>query len=198
MTISGIAGASFYKYGVKRVSGTKVTVPLTFSGNIDEDATLTLTVGANAIVGYNKAFTVQLPVTAVAESLVASTDAPLTEATLSGSVVTLTLTGRSFNDRYDVYNALTISGIAGASFYKYGVKRVSGTKVTVPLTFSGNIDEDATLTLTVGANAIAGYNKAFTVQLPVTAVAESLGRINSSAFDRGNAARKRCDTHAHR
>ena len=71
-------------------------MPLTFSGNIDADATLTLTVGADAIVGYNQAFTVQVPVTAVEESLVVTTVAPLTEATLSGSVVTLTLSGRSF------------------------------------------------------------------------------------------------------
>ena len=182
LTVSGIEGASFYKFDVERIGGTKVTVPLTFSGNIDADSTLTITVGANAINNYNEAFTVQLPVTAVEESLVATTVAPLTEATLSGSVVTLTLTGRSFASEYNVYNALTatdilynaLSGIEGASFYKFDVERIGGTKVTVPLTFSGNIDADSTLTITVGAGAIVGYNQAFTFQLPVTAVEESM------------------------
>ena len=174
LTVSGIEGASFYKFDVERIGGTKVTVPLTFSGNIDADSTLTITVGANAINNYNEAFTVQLPVTALEEMLTATTESPLTEATLSGSVVTLTLTGRSFASEYNVYNALTVSGIEGASFYKYDVERISSTKVTVPLTFSGNIDADATLTITVGADAIVGYNQAFTVQVPVTAVEESL------------------------
>ena len=132
-----------------------MTVPLTISGNIDADATLTLTVGADAINNYNEAFTVQLPVTAVEESLVASTAAPLTAATLSGSVVTLTLSGRSFaRSEYDIERALTISGIEGVAVDQYDVERVSNTKVTVPLTFSGNIDTDATLTITVGADVI--------------------------------------------
>ncbi len=170
-SISGIEGVTG---SFRRVSNTEAKITLGFSENIDADSTLTITVGADAIVGYNEAFTVQLPVTAVVETLVATTEAPLTETTLSGSVVTLTLSGRSFNDRYDVYNALTVSGIEGASFYKFGVDRISNTKVTVPLTFFGNIDADSTLTLTVGANAIVGYNEAFTLQLPVTAVAESL------------------------
>ena len=172
--VSSISGIEGVTGSVQRVSNTEATITLGFSGNIDTDATLTLTVGADAIVGYNEGFTFELPVTAVEESLVATTAAPLTEATLHGNVVTLTLSGRIFNDEYDVYNALTVSGIEGASFYKFGVDRISGTKVTVPLIFSGNIDTDATLTLTVGANAIVSYNEAFTIQLPVTAVEESL------------------------
>ncbi len=174
LTVSGIEGASFYRFDVERISNTKVTVPLTFAGNIDADSTLTITVGADAIIGYNEAFTLQLPVTALEETLVATTETPLTEATLNGSVVTLTLSGRSFNDEYDVYNALTVSGIEGASFYRFGVERISNTKVTVPLTFAGNIDADGTLTITVGAGAIVNYNEAFTLQVPVTAVEETL------------------------
>ncbi|MDE0313651.1 MAG: T9SS type A sorting domain-containing protein [Candidatus Poribacteria bacterium] len=173
LTVSGIEGASFDKFDVERISGTKVTVPLTFSGNIDADATLTLTVGADAIVGYNQGFTVQLSVTAVEESLVATTESPLTEATLSGSVVTLTLSGRSFVE-YSRDPIIAISGIEGANIARFGIKRVSATKLAVTLTFSGDIDADATLTITVNANAIAGYNKGFTLQLPVTTVEESL------------------------
>ena len=180
LTISGIDGITVGTFDLERVSDTKVTIELTFSGNIDTDSTLTITLGADAIVGYNEAFTVQFPVTAVEESLVATTESPLTEATLSGSVVTLTLSGRIFASEYDVYNALTVSGIEGASFYKYDVERISSTKVTVPLTFSGNIDADATLTLTVGVDAIVGYNEAFTVQLTVTAVEEMLTATTAS------------------
>ncbi len=171
ITISGINGVAVYD--VDRISNTEANVELTFSGNIDTDATLTLTVGANAIVGYNEGFTLQLPVTAVEESLVATTEAPLTEATLSGSVVTLTLSGRSFDSSsYDIERALTISGIDGVTIYD--VDRNSNTEATVDIRFSGNIDADATLTLTVGANAIVGYNEGFTFELPVTAVEESL------------------------
>ena len=173
LTVSGVEGVSIVSGSyIDRVSATKVTVPLIFSGNIDTDATLTLTLGANAIVGYNQAFTVQVPVTAVAESLVATTEAPLTEATLSGSVVTLTLSGRVFDSSsYDIARASSISGIEGVTG---SVQRVSNTEATITLGFSGNIDADATITITVGANAIVGYNESFTVQVPVTAVAESL------------------------
>ena len=48
-------------------------------------------------------------------------------------------------------NALQISGIAGVTFLQSDVVRVSGTKVTVKLTFDGtDFDTDATLTFTVG------------------------------------------------
>ncbi len=175
ITLSGIEGANIARYGIERVSDTKMTVALTFSGNIDVDSTLTITVSAAGIAGYNQGFTVQLPVTAVEESLVATTEAPLTEATLSGSVVTLTLSGRSFT-RWgsDIRDALSVTGIEGVSFYRFGVERINNTKVTVPLTFAGNIDADSTLTITVGVDAIVGYNQGFTLQLPVTAVEESL------------------------
>ena len=174
LTVSGIEGVAVDQYDVERISDTKVTVPLTFSGNIDTDAILTIVVGAGVIVGYNEAFTVQLPVTAVAESLEATTASPLTETTLSGSVVTLTLSGRSFTDEWDVRNALTISGIEGVSISRYNVDRVSNTEVTVVLVSSNDFDTDGTLTLTVGADAIAGYNQGFTFEFPVTAVEESL------------------------
>ena len=175
LSFSGIEGVTVSRHDVDRVSDTEVTVRLRFSGNIDEDATLTLTVEPDAIVGYNKAFTFQFPVTAVEESLVASTEAPLTEATLHGSVITLTLSGRQFVGEWDIEDALSFSGIEGVTVGRYGVRRLSDTEATFELTFSGNIDEDATLILTVGPDAIVGgYNKDFTFQFPVTAVEESL------------------------
>ncbi len=176
LSVSGIEGVTVGQRfrDVERVSDTEVKVRLTFSGNIDEDATLTLTVGAEAIAGYDKAFTFQFPVTAVEESLEASTEAPLTEAMLNGGIITLKLTGRRFVDEYYIRRALSLSGIEGVTLAEYdAVQRVNGTVAIIELEFAGNIDEDATLTLTVDADAI-GYDKDFTFQLPVTAVEESL------------------------
>jgi len=177
VSISGIDGVSLANF-LSRVSDTEVTIKLQFAGNIDEDTILTLTVGADAIVGYDKPFTVQIPVTAVEESLEASTEAPLTEATLHRSVITLTLSGRQFNDaEWVIEKALSFSGIDGVTiggWWWSDVRRVSDTEVTITLAFSGNIDEDATLTLTVGPDAIVGYDKDFTFEFPVTAVEESL------------------------
>ena len=174
LSLSGIDSVTISRYGVDRVSDTQITVELEFASNMDTDTTLTLTVGSDAVAEYDQPFTVQLPVTAVEESLTASTAAPLTEPTLHGSIITLTLTGRQFNDEYYIGNALSISGIEGVAFERWNVERVSDTVATVSLRFSGNIDIDTPLTLTIGSNAIREYGKAFTVQLPVTAVEESL------------------------
>ena len=55
--------------------------------------------GAGAIAGYGgSAFTAQISVSAGTESLVASTAVPLTESTLDESVITLTLSGRAYED----------------------------------------------------------------------------------------------------
>ena len=169
VSVSGIDGVTFERWDVERVSDTVATIELAFSGDFDTDATLTLTVGTDAI-SYNQAFTFQFPVTAAEESLDASTESPLTETNLHGSVVTLTLSGRRFADEWEIEDAVSVSGIDGVTI----VERVSDTEVKLRLIFSGNIDTDATLTLTVGADAIAGYNQAFTFQFPVTAVEESL------------------------
>ena len=176
VSLSGIDGAAVSdRYlGVERVSNTEVKIRLTFNGDFDTDATLTLTVGADAIAGYNQAFTFQFPVTAVEESLDASTESPLTEATLHGSIITLTLTGRRFAGWTDIGDAVSLSGIEGVTFERWEIERVSDTMATAELTFDGDFDTDATLTFTVGADAIAEYNQAFTFQFPVTAVEESL------------------------
>ena len=118
------------------MSDTEVTVELTLNGNIDTNSTLTLTLAASGIANYDgTGYSAQLPVTASAESMVASTDAPLTEATLDESVVTLTLTGRTFeSSRFTIRNAITLSGISGVTIGTFGVTRVSDTEITVELT----------------------------------------------------------------
>ena len=177
LTVSGIDGvtvASFF--GVDRVSDTEVTVELAFDSDFDTDGTLTFTVGADAIAGYSEDFTAQFAVTALQESLVASTEFPLTEATLNENVVTLTITGRNYEpSRFTIERAMTVSGIDGVTIADFlGVDRVSDTEVTVELAFDGDFDTDATLTFTVGADAVAGYSEDFTVQVSVTALEESL------------------------
>ena len=178
ITISGISGVTIGTFGVDRVSDTQVTVELGFSGDFDTDATLTFTVAASAIANYSgSAFTTRLPVTASTESLVASTAVPLTEATLDGSMVTLTLSGRAYEQSsFSIGHALTVSGVDGVTFDSFfDVDRVSDTEITVELTFNGDIDTDSTLTFTVAAGAIANYNgSAFTAQIPVTSGSESL------------------------
>ena len=176
VSVSDIEGVAFELWYVSRVSDTEVIVVLNFSGNIDEDTTFTLTVGADAISGYDKAFTFQLPVTAVEESLVAATETPLTEANLNRSTITLTLTGRQFADTFDIRDAVSVSGIDGVTFDDFfDVDRVSDTEVTIELEFAGNIDSDATLTFTIGTEGILGYNgNALTATLLVPAVEESL------------------------
>ena len=192
--IENVPALTFY---VERLNDREMAVTLLFSGNFDTDTTLTFTLDADAISGYNgPAFIAEIPVTAVEESLVASTEFPLTEATLQAtsplnvstptlsggiSVVTLTLTGRRFTEySWEIGEALTVSGIDGVTFESWDVARVSDTEITVPLTFDGDFDTDATLTLTIGADAIAGYNKAFTVQVPVTAVEQSDATVSVS------------------
>ena len=171
VTVSGIAGVSVGTFGVSRVSDTVVTVELTFNGDFDANGTLTFTVGTGALANYNGSpLTAQISVSALQESVALSTPQPLTEATLNGSVVTLTLMGRSYESSiFDIRRAVTVSGIAGVSVGTSGIQRKSDTVVTVELTFNGNMTTDGTLTFTVGAGAIAAYNgSAFTATSSVT------------------------------
>ena len=172
ITLSGITGVTVDTFGVDRVSDTEVTVELAFDGNMTGNSNLTISLGADAIKDYDgAALTSQMSVTAVTESIAATTDASLTEATLDESVVTLTLSGR----KYEPYNsvirpAVSVSGIAGVTVRDIDIDRESDTEVSVELTFDGDITTDGTLTITVGADAIAGYNgPALTAQVSVSA-----------------------------
>ena len=184
LSISGID--EIFPGEVVRVNDTEVTVLLVFFGNIDTDATLTFTVEAGAIAEYNgNALTVTLPVTAVEITLEASTEVPLTEATLRGSTITLTLSGGRFvYTEWDIGRAVSVSGIEGVTIEPWNVERVSDTEVAVPLAFdSTNFDTDATLTFTVAAEAIAGiyYNgPPLTAEVPVTAIQKSNATVSIS------------------
>ena len=176
VTVSGIEGVTIPWHEPDRKSDTEITVELEFNGDFDTDATLIFNVGVDAIDGYKgPTLTAQLPVTGGQESIVASTEAPLTEATLDGSVVTLTLSGRKYaRSIFDIRDAVTVSGIEGVTIPWHEPDRKSDTEITVELEFDGDINTDSTLTFTIGADAIAGYNgSALTAQITVTAIREN-------------------------
>ena len=177
VTVTGIDGVTIPWHQPDRESDTVITVELEFSGDIDSDATLTFTVGADAIAGYDgPALLAQVPVTAGQESIVASTEAPLTEVTLNESVVTLTLNGAKYaRSIFDIRDAVTVAGIDGVTIPWHQPDRESDTVITVELEFSGDFDTDTALTFAVGAEAIASYDgPAFTAQIPVAANTESV------------------------
>ena len=178
VTVStGITGVTVRNFDIDRVSDTEVTVELTFEGtDFDTNSTLTFTVGAGAIADYDgTALTAQIPVTANHGIRSSHTASPLTEDTLDGSVVTLTLSGRTYErSGVRIRNAVTVSGISGVTVGTFDIDRVSDTQITVELTFSGNISTNSTLTFTVGPGAIAGYDgSALTTQVSVTASTET-------------------------
>ena len=177
VAVSGIVGVTFHWFDLDRVSDTELTIELTFKGNFDTDATLIFTVDADAIVGYDgPALIAQVPVTGGKELVVATTKALLTEATLHESVVTLTLSGAAYErSNFRIRGAVSVSGVEGVTVGTFGIDRVSDTEITVELTYAGNIDTDKILTFTVGPDAVVGYNgPAFTAQVPVTALTESI------------------------
>ena len=177
VSVSGIAGVTVGFFGAERVSDAVITFELEFSGNLDTNATLTFTVGADAIAEYDgPALIAQITVNGERESVVATTEALLTETTLNGSVVTLTLNGAIYErSTFDLRDAVEVSGIEGVTFHWFDLDRVSNTALTVELTFRGNIDTDAVLTFTVGADAIAEYDgPALITQITVTGGKESI------------------------
>ena len=174
VTISGITNITFHWTDIEKVSDTEIRVILTYDGTIDKDTMLTFTVGPGGIKNYNgPALTAEILVSADVggtTTLNASTAAPLTEATLHGSVITLILSGKRYDTNWNyVSQNVMLSGIAGVTFKRHNVERVSDTRVTIPLEFNGNINTESALTFTVGAKAIENYDgPAFTAELPVS------------------------------
>ena len=185
VTVSGIKGVTFHWFDLNRVSDTELKIELTFDGDFDANATLTFTVEADAIAGYDgPALTARVIVTGGQESVVASTEFPLTEATLNGSVVTLTFNGRTYERSiFKIRDSVKVSGIAGVTIPWHGLNRKSDTELTVELDFNGNINTDSTLIFTVGAEAILRYEgPALTVQVAVTGSKKSLVASTDSSL----------------
>ncbi len=113
-------------------------------------------------------------------ALTASTAFPLTEATLSGNVVTLTLTSGTYEQEIGFWDVtMTVSGIDGDTISVWEVERVSDTEVAVPLEFDGtDFDTDARLTFTVDVDAIVDLNHGVTVQVPIPATQVSNATVS--------------------
>ena len=188
VTISGITGITFDWTDIEKVSDMEIRIILTYDGTIDKDTMLTFTMGPVGIKNYNRpALTAEILVSADVggtPTLNASTAAPLTEATLHGSVITLILSGKRYDTNWNyVSQNVTLSGIAGVTFKRHNVESVSDTRVTIQLEFNGNINTESTLTFTVGAKAIENYDgPAFTAELPVSTGVEAVS-TKASATD---------------
>ena len=162
VTVEGIKGVTIDPDSVQRPSDRKIRVTLDFDGtDFDTDATLTFRVDAGAIARYNGGvLTAKVPVTAHQEELTAIRTSLLTEENLNGSVVSLSLTGATYEPEISkIRNAVSVSGIEGIRVNTSTIQRLSDRTITVALNFDEtDFDADATLTFRVDAGAIANYN----------------------------------------
>ena len=182
LTISGVTGITFdERTDVDWVSATEVKIALTFDGSIDKDTILTFTLRAYGIARYEaSALTAEIPVSASTEvevtgELVASTIFPLTKATLNRSIVKLTLQNKSYQGSHYDYEepVVGVFGIPGVKTARMGSDTylwiLNKTEIWVLLSFSGNLDNDVTLTFTVSQSVIKDYNgPPLAATLPVT------------------------------
>ena len=102
VTVSGITGVTVNTSQVRRLSDRRVSVQLDYDGtDFDTDSSLTFTIISEAIANHNgNKLTTEIPVTAIVEVVAASVVSPLTEETLDGSIVTLTLTGAVYEGTF--------------------------------------------------------------------------------------------------
>ena len=179
LTVSGIPGVTVSD--VTRVNDAQVKIILEFTRNLSLPDTLTFTISPEAVSGYDgRVLTDKITIYAPLE-LSVSHD-PLTDVTLDGAIVTLTLASGAFHsDRIYIRDALTITGIPGIGIAKWSEIEIVGgyssgrKEIKIKLTFTGDyFDTDSILTLTVGPRAITNYNgPAHTLQIPVTATTEA-------------------------
>ncbi len=90
--------------------------------------------------------------------LAVSTLQPLTSTTLDGSSVTLTLLpgGAAYDTSINnIINALTVTGLVGVTVSD--VVRVSDKELKVTLGFTGSLEKRTTLTISLGPEAVTGY-----------------------------------------
>ncbi len=185
LTLTGIEGMTVSD--VIRVSDTELKVSFEFTGNLENTTLLTISLGAEAVTGYEgRTLTGEIPVYPDIELTVSSSD-PLTAATLHGSVVTLSK-GR-FSSNYYVKRGTWLSGVTGVTIdSQTDIERVSATEVKITLTYdgSGSIDEDTILTFTLRPYAISNYSgPSLTAEIPVspsTEIEVNRDLVASTAF----------------
>ena len=165
VSASGIPSLILPADGFTRNSDTQITIRLFFNGDLDRNGTLTLRVSQAGIQTHIDADLIaEIPVSAVEESLTA-TPSGLTEATLHGSRVTLTLYGRKFANNIEQY----VATFGIPSLRLGNIVRVSDTVITVPLEFHGDLTSDATLTFWINQGGIPHYSQVLTTEIPVSA-----------------------------
>ena len=159
LMVSGIPGVTVSD--VTRVNDAQVKVTLEFTGNLSLPDTLTFTISPEAVSGYDgRVLTDKITIYAPLE-LSVSHDT-LTDVTLDGAIVTLTLASGAFHsDKIYIRDALTITGIPGIGIAKWSEIEIvggyssGGKEIKIKLTFTGDyFDTDSILTLTVGPRAI--------------------------------------------
>lgn len=161
---------------------------LTIAGEAVGNTTVIITATDSSSADNATAEPVFFDVTVVEPQVIASTPSPLADISLNRSVVSLTLVGVIYEEYYNIYvrDSVTVSGIADLRLSL--VEKVSDTEVRFQLShprrirypkdargrFRGEIvdnigiDTDMTLTFTVNARAIAGYDgPPFIAQIPV-------------------------------
>ena len=170
---------------------------LTITGKAVGGTTVTITATDGSSADNATAEPVFFDVTVVEPQVIASTPSPLADISLNRSVVSLTLVGLMYEQYYNIYvkGSVTMSGIA--DLRSSLVEKVSDTEVRFGLSHSrrirypsdakgrfqgeiidniGNIDADTTLTFTVNARAIAGYDgPPLTAQIPVAGTIDIQG-----------------------
>ncbi|MYG00592.1 hypothetical protein F4212_15865, partial [Candidatus Poribacteria bacterium] len=178
VTVSGIDGVTVDTASVQRNSDTEITVELDYNiTDFDDDTALTFSLGSDAITDYaGDAFTAEILVTAIKEVVSALVESPLTESTLDESVVSLVLTGATFEqDISKIKEAVTVSGINGVTIDADNWQRVSDRKVTVKLDYDRtDFDTDTALTFSIASGAIANHNGELSTELSVTAIVETV------------------------
>ena len=177
LTISGIDGVTIDTTTVQRLSDREATVRLDYDlTDFDTDAVLTFNVASGAIANYTgDDLTTEISVSAIKEGVSASATPPLTEANLDGSVVSLTLTGVTYErDIAKIRDAVSVSGIDGVTIDTATVKRLSNTEITVGLDYDlTDFDETTTLTFSVASGALVNYMRDdFTTEISVSAIKE--------------------------
>ena len=162
ISVSGLPGVTINPDSVQRRNDKEVTVALAYNyiSDIDTDVGLTFIIDPVAIAGYTGAeFSATMRVVGIEESVSARASSSLTETTLDGSVVTLTLTGRTYTqDVLKIREAVSVSGLPGVTIKADSVQRVSDTVITVELDFDGtDFHRSSWIILNVGEGAIANY-----------------------------------------
>ena len=158
--------------------------PTTFSATIAE-STVKITqddvITFRVIDGYGNITLLRYVTLRTLPCVSASVASPLTETTLDGTTVSLTLANAIYDpDILKIILALEVSGIDGVRIDTSEFQRLSDTEVTFELSFDGtDFDKNGILTFSVAARAIVNYTVgAFTAEIPVTASRdESLMKI---------------------